>query len=103
MDINSKEENILSGNKTKIELKEMSNNDNSNENDDNNKNSINDSDNDSNTNSDIYNKENTEIEEIPQEVLSYRYKQKEEKKNIKNNYSKKPILIDEYSDAGEPI
>ena len=102
MDINSKEENILSGNKTKIELKEMSINDNSNENDDN-KNSINDSDNDSNTNSDIYNKENTEIEEIPQEVLSYRYKQKEEKKNIKNNYSKKPILIDEYSDAGEPI
>ena len=103
MDINSKEENILSGNKTKIELKEMSINDNSNENDDNNKNSINDSDNDSNTNSDIYNKENTEIEEIPQEVLSYRYKQKEEKKNIKNNYSKKLILIDEYSDAGEAI
>ena len=96
MDINTKEENILSEDQGKIELKEISN-------DDNNKNINNNSDNDNNTNSDIYNKENTEIEEIPQEVLMYRNKQKEENKTIKTNYTKKPSLIDEDSDAGEPI
>ena len=96
MDINTKEENILSEDQGKIELKEISN-------DDNNKNINNNSYNDNNTNSDIYNKENTEIEEIPQEVLMYRNKQKEENKTIKTNYTKKPSLIDEDSDAGEPI
>ena len=103
MDINSKEENILSGNQTKIELTEMKNYDNTNGNGDNNKYSINDSDNDSNTNSDIYNKESTEIEDIPQEVLMYRNKQKEENKIVNKNYIKKPSLIDEYSNAGEHI